>query len=83
MMLMKVIARTVGLHHLILLNFYPYLQRYVQVSNYEISFGITVDISFGRVLSRSYLRLVCGCSYIAAPSARCDKFACCSGSGMS
>lgn len=67
MMLMKVIARTVGLHHLILLNFYPYLQRYVQVSNYEISFGITVDISFGSVLSHSYLRLVCGCSYNCSP----------------
>lgn len=31
MMMLKVIARTVGLHHLILLNFYPFLQRYVQV----------------------------------------------------
>ncbi|XP_057771414.1 uncharacterized protein LOC130991299 [Salvia miltiorrhiza] len=30
MMMLKVIARTVGLHHLILLNFYPYLQKYVQ-----------------------------------------------------
>lgn len=31
MMMLKVIARTVGLHHLILLSFYPYLQKYVQV----------------------------------------------------
>nr|CAE04257.3 OSJNBa0089N06.18 [Oryza sativa Japonica Group] len=31
MMMLKVIARTIGLHHLVLLNFYPYLQRYVQV----------------------------------------------------
>ncbi|KAL3835631.1 hypothetical protein ACJIZ3_010367 [Penstemon smallii] len=30
MMMVKVIARTVGLHHLILLSFYPYLQKYVQ-----------------------------------------------------
>ncbi|KAL3649829.1 hypothetical protein CASFOL_006232 [Castilleja foliolosa] len=30
MMMLKVIARTVGLHHLILLNFYPHLQKYVQ-----------------------------------------------------
>jgi len=31
MMMLKVIARTVGLHRLILLNFYPFLQKYVQV----------------------------------------------------
>ncbi|XWS69123.1 hypothetical protein CRYUN_Cryun04dG0152600 [Craigia yunnanensis] len=30
MMMLKLIARTVGLHRLILLNFYPFLQRYVQ-----------------------------------------------------
>lgn len=32
MMMLKVIARTVGLHRLILLNFYPFLQKYVQVN---------------------------------------------------
>ncbi|MFS7958825.1 putative SDA1 domain-containing protein [Helianthus anomalus] len=32
MMIVKVVARTVGLHRLILLNFYPFLQKYVQVS---------------------------------------------------
>ncbi|KAL2465542.1 ARM repeat superfamily protein [Abeliophyllum distichum] len=31
MMMLKVISRTVGLHRLILLNFYPYLQKYIQV----------------------------------------------------
>ena len=31
MMMLKVIARTVGLHRLILLNLYPYFQKYVQV----------------------------------------------------
>lgn len=30
MMMLKLIARTVGLHQLILLNYYPYLQKYVQ-----------------------------------------------------
>ncbi|CAN1312861.1 Protein SDA1 homolog [Linum perenne] len=33
MMLMKVIARAIGLHHLILLNFYPFLQKYCQRSS--------------------------------------------------
>ncbi|CAL1359935.1 unnamed protein product [Linum trigynum] len=37
MMLMKVIARTIGLHHLILLNFYPFLQRYCQPHQREIT----------------------------------------------
>lgn len=31
MMMLKLIARTVGLHRLIVLNFYPFLQKYVQV----------------------------------------------------
>ncbi|CAN4094894.1 unnamed protein product [Withania somnifera] len=37
MMVLKVIARTVGLHHLILLNFYPYLQRYVQPHQRDVT----------------------------------------------
>lgn len=37
-MMLKVIARTVGLHQLILLNFYPYLQKYVQVCVLIIAF---------------------------------------------
>lgn len=31
MMMLKVVARTVGLHRLILLNFYPFIEKYVQV----------------------------------------------------
>jgi len=34
MMILKVIARTIGLHRLVLLNFYPFLQKYVQVLKY-------------------------------------------------
>lgn len=30
MIMLKVTARTIGLHRLILLNFYPYLQKYIQ-----------------------------------------------------
>ncbi|KAK8449720.1 hypothetical protein SEVIR_7G260800v4 [Setaria viridis] len=37
MMMLKVIARTVGLHHLVLLNFYPYLQRYVQPHQRDVT----------------------------------------------
>ncbi|KAG8365994.1 hypothetical protein BUALT_Bualt17G0029900 [Buddleja alternifolia] len=37
MMMVKVIARTVGLHHLILLNFYPYLQKYVQPHQRDVT----------------------------------------------
>ncbi|WCJ38608.1 SDA1 family protein [Euphorbia peplus] len=37
MMMLKLIARTVGLHRLILLNFYPYLQKYVQPSHCDIT----------------------------------------------
>ncbi|XP_022149440.1 protein SDA1 homolog [Momordica charantia] len=37
MMLLKVIARTVGLHRLILLNFYPFLQKYVQPHQRDIT----------------------------------------------
>ncbi|KAI3860359.1 hypothetical protein MKX03_007115 [Papaver bracteatum] len=37
MMILKVIARTVGLHRLILLNFYPFLQKYVQPHQRDIT----------------------------------------------
>ncbi|XP_047963855.1 protein SDA1 homolog [Salvia hispanica] len=37
MMMLKVIARTVGLHHLILLNFYSYLQKYVQPHQRDVT----------------------------------------------
>ncbi|KAK1319518.1 hypothetical protein QJS10_CPB04g00030 [Acorus calamus] len=37
MMMLKAIARTVGLHRLVLLNFYPYLQKYVQPHQRDIT----------------------------------------------
>ncbi|CAN0896317.1 Protein SDA1 homolog [Linum grandiflorum] len=37
MMLMKVIARTIGLHHLILLSFYPFLQKYCQPHQRDVT----------------------------------------------
>ncbi|KAI3878836.1 hypothetical protein MKW92_008135 [Papaver armeniacum] len=37
MMILKVIARAVGLHRLILLNFYPFLQKYVQPHQLDIT----------------------------------------------
>ncbi|XP_038694296.1 protein SDA1 homolog isoform X1 [Tripterygium wilfordii] len=37
MMMLKVIARTVGLHRLILLNFYPFLQKYIQPHQRDVT----------------------------------------------
>lgn len=37
MMMLKVIARTIGLHRLILLNFYPYIQKYVQPHQRDVT----------------------------------------------
>ncbi|CAA0817794.1 ARM repeat superfamily protein [Striga hermonthica] len=37
MMMLKVIARTIGLHQLILLNFYPHLQKYVQPHQRDVT----------------------------------------------
>ncbi|XP_073141882.1 uncharacterized protein [Henckelia pumila] len=37
MIMLKVIARTVGLHRLVLLNFYPYLQKYVQPHQRDVT----------------------------------------------
>ncbi|XP_022876155.1 protein SDA1 homolog isoform X2 [Olea europaea var. sylvestris] len=37
MMMLKVISRTVGLHRLILLNFYPYLQKYIQPHQRDVT----------------------------------------------
>ncbi|KAJ7945477.1 Protein SDA1 [Quillaja saponaria] len=36
MMMVKVIARTIGLHRLMLLNFYPFLQKYVKSHQPEV-----------------------------------------------
>ncbi|KAK9090261.1 hypothetical protein Sjap_023438 [Stephania japonica] len=37
MMMVKVIARTIGLHRLVLLNFYSFLQRYVQPHQRDVT----------------------------------------------
>ncbi|KAH9314952.1 hypothetical protein KI387_023579 [Taxus chinensis] len=37
MMITKVIARSVGLHRLVLLNFYPFLQKYVQPHQRDVT----------------------------------------------
>ncbi|KAK9063467.1 hypothetical protein SSX86_017337 [Deinandra increscens subsp. villosa] len=37
MMIVKVVARTVGLHRLVLLNFYPFLQKYVQPHQRDVT----------------------------------------------
>ncbi|CAM0902564.1 unnamed protein product [Alopecurus aequalis] len=37
MTMLKVISRSIGLHHLVLLNFYPYLQRYVQPHQRDVT----------------------------------------------
>ncbi|KAF6157533.1 hypothetical protein GIB67_004471 [Kingdonia uniflora] len=37
MMMLKVISRTVGLHRLVLLNFYPHLQKYVQPHQRDVT----------------------------------------------
>ncbi|XP_061350281.1 uncharacterized protein LOC133295455 isoform X2 [Gastrolobium bilobum] len=37
MMMLKLIARTVGLHRLILLNFYPFLQKYIQPHQRDVT----------------------------------------------
>lgn len=42
MMILKVIARIIGLHRLILLNFYPFLQKYVQVYNSNLSVEVVI-----------------------------------------
>lgn len=37
MMILKVIARTIGMHRLVLLNFYPFLQKYVQPHQRDVT----------------------------------------------
>ena len=38
MLLLQVVSRVVGLHQLILLNFYPFLQRYIQPNQRDVRF---------------------------------------------
>ena len=44
MLLLQVVSRVVGLHQLILLNFYPFLQRYIQPNQRDVSFVSSEDI---------------------------------------
>ncbi|KAH7672155.1 protein SDA1 protein [Dioscorea alata] len=37
MMMLKVIARTVGMHRLVLLNFYPFLQKYIKAHQRDVT----------------------------------------------
>ncbi|KAJ0965034.1 hypothetical protein J5N97_026172 [Dioscorea zingiberensis] len=37
MMMLKVIARTVGVHQLVLLNFYPFLQKYIKAQQCDVT----------------------------------------------
>ncbi|KAJ0984454.1 hypothetical protein J5N97_002810 [Dioscorea zingiberensis] len=37
MMMLKVIARTVGMHRLVLLNFYPFLQKYIKAQQRDVT----------------------------------------------
>ena len=44
MLLLQVVSRVVGLHQLILLNFYPFLQRYIQPNQRDVRFVSSEDI---------------------------------------
>ena len=44
MLLLQVVSRVVGLHQLILLNFYPFLQRYIQPNQRDVRFVYSKDI---------------------------------------
>lgn len=44
MMMLKVITRTVGLHQLILLNLYPFLQKYVQPHQRDVTYLLAAAV---------------------------------------
>ena len=73
MMILKVIARIIGLHRLILLNFYPFLQKYVQVYNSNLSVEVVILL-----VNRGMTVLA-----FAASSTWYHQFACSSSSGLS
>lgn len=54
-MMLQVISRTVGLHRLILLTLYPYLQRYVQVYVFFFFFFWHLEFGFLNLDKRIYL----------------------------
>ena len=60
MLLLQVVSRVVGLHQLILLNFYPFLQRYIQPNQRDVRFVSFVYILF----------LLCMCAHVMANEAK-------------
>lgn len=55
MMILKVVARTIGLHRLVLLNFYPFLQKYAQV--WQKTLAINVEVFDYFPLKKSFFLL--------------------------
>jgi protein SDA1 len=58
MLLLQVVSRVVGLHQLILLNFYPFLQRYIQPNQRDVSF-VSSERHFCRVSARAFALVCC------------------------
>lgn len=58
MLLLQVVSRVVGLHQLILLNFYPFLQRYIQPNQRDVRFVYSKDIFAAWARARSRLFVV-------------------------
>lgn len=58
MLLLQVVSRVVGLHQLILLNFYPFLQKYIQPNQRDVSFVSSKYIFAAWARARSRLFVV-------------------------
>lgn len=53
--MMAVISRAVGVHQLLLLNFYPFLQKYIQPHQRDVTQILAILIQVGPSRSRHFL----------------------------
>ena len=55
--MMAVISRAVGVHQLLLLNFYPFLQKYIQPHQRDVTQILAILIQVGLVLRATSFKL--------------------------
>ena len=65
--MMGVISRAVGVHKLLLLNFYPFLQKYIQPHQRDVTHILAILVQVGRLGYRGFSP----CFYLVDKQASC------------
>jgi uncharacterized membrane protein len=67
--MMAVISRAVGVHQLLLLNFYPFLQKYIQPHQRDVTQILAILIQVGS-LQIKFLHTSLTCDSTSSPTSK-------------